>query len=119
MKILANENVPGCTVKALREKGSSVTWIRTEMPGASDAQVIKRAQDDKSVLLTFDKGFGELAFQKGLTSPCGVILLRLAPASPEGLATSIVAVIESRSDWEGRFSVVDEGSVRVRPLPSV
>lgn len=32
MRILANENMPGDAVAALRVRGHDVVWVRTEMP---------------------------------------------------------------------------------------
>jgi len=34
--ILANENVPGEAVEALRHRGHNVVWIRTDAPGSKD-----------------------------------------------------------------------------------
>lgn len=116
MRILADENIPASAVTALRAAGHDVVWVRTDMPGARDSDVIARAIADSRVLLTFDKDFGELAFRKGLAPPCGIILLRLATRPPASVASSILTLVQSRSDWEGHFCVVDDHSVRIRPL---
>jgi len=36
MKFLANENVPGDAVRALRSNGHDVVWVRESAPGAYD-----------------------------------------------------------------------------------
>jgi hypothetical protein len=36
MRFLANENMPGEAVTALREAGHDVAWVRTDSPGAAD-----------------------------------------------------------------------------------
>ena len=59
MRFQANENFPANAVEALRHQGHDVTWIRTDAPGISDAEVLTRAQSDDRILLTFDKDFGE------------------------------------------------------------
>ena len=61
MRILANENFPGDAIAALRLRGHDVAWVRTDAPGSSDWKVLERAQTEDRVLITFDKGFGELA----------------------------------------------------------
>lgn len=66
MRFLANENIPGALVKALRGAGNDVIWIRTEAPGIHDQEVLARAARDGRILLTFDKDFGELAKASGL-----------------------------------------------------
>lgn len=63
VKILANENFPLAAILALRAAGHDVAWARTDMPGASDEQVLARAQAQNRVVATCDKDFGELAFR--------------------------------------------------------
>ena len=51
MRILANENVPGAAVKALRARGHDVAWIRTDAPGDSDSNMIARAVSEERFLI--------------------------------------------------------------------
>ena len=66
MRFLANENVAGDAVFALREKGHDVVWIRTDTPGSNDEDILTRAVAEERILITFDKDFGELAFHAHL-----------------------------------------------------
>ena len=59
MRLLADENIPGDAVAALRATGHDVAWIRIEAPGSPDQDVLSRAQQEGRILLTFDKDFGE------------------------------------------------------------
>ena len=118
MRLLANENVPGEAVRALREDGHDVSWVRTDAPGCSDGDVLARARSESRVVLTFDKDFGKLAFRARLPASAGVILARLRAASPADLAGSLVGALRSRSDWCGQFGVIEPGRVRMRPLPA-
>ncbi len=87
MRVLANENFPQKAVTASRGAGHDVLWVRTEMPGASDDEIIARAASENRLLLTFDTDFGELAYRRGLSPAAGVILFRFAtpPLSVRGL----------------------------------
>ena len=116
MRLLADENFPRSAVEALAGAGHDVTWIRSQSPGATDEQVLAIARAEKRLLLTFDKDFGELVLKKGLAASDGVVLFRLPPGRPGELASSIVATLTARDDWEGKFSVVDSERVRMRPL---
>jgi len=116
MKFLANENVAGDAVIALREKGHDVAWTRTDAPGSKDEDVLARAIAEQRILITFDKDFGELAFHAHLPAICGIILFRIPSPSSVVVANAIVAAIESRSDWAGHFSVIDENKIRMRQL---
>jgi predicted nuclease of predicted toxin-antitoxin system len=116
MRILANENVPGETVDALREGGHDISWVRAECPGISDRQVITKAIDEERILLTFDKDFGELVFRLGYPV-LGVILFRIATPSSSYVTQFVKVALENRSNWEGHFSVIDEKRIRMTPIP--
>ena len=117
LRILANENIAGDAVEALRSRGHDVVWVRTEAPGSLDRQILERAQAEGRVLVTFDKDFGELAFRWGLPALCGVVLFRVQMPSSALAAAFIVRALETRSDWAGHFSVVEEDRIRMTPLP--
>jgi len=42
MRIMANENVPGPVVAALRSAGHDVVWSKETLPGAKDREVLAR-----------------------------------------------------------------------------
>jgi predicted nuclease of predicted toxin-antitoxin system len=116
MRFLANENFPGIAVAALEAAGHDVVWVRIAMPGASDAEVLARAARERSILLTFDKDFGEIARSASLPAGCGVVLFRTPMPRPSEAGQRIAEVIASRSDWAGHFSVIEPGRVRMRPI---
>jgi predicted nuclease of predicted toxin-antitoxin system len=115
MRFLADENFPAAAVAELSRLGHDVAWVRTTMPGASDADVLAIAMAEERVLLTFDKDFGELARAAALPPACGVVLVRI-PMPRLAEVSSVAALISARSDWAGRFSVIEPGRVRMRPL---
>lgn len=59
-RLLADQNVPGAVVVALRQQGHNIAWILEDAPGSPDPEVLERAQQDGRVLVTFDEDFGEL-----------------------------------------------------------
>lgn len=117
MQLIANENFPGEAVKALRDTGHDVFWVRTDAPGISDRDVLEIARTENRVVLTFDKDFGELAFRFGLPAACGILLFRVRLPSPDHIARKSVEVIQSRESWEGIFAVVEESRIRITSLP--
>ncbi len=116
MRILVDENVPGDVVAALVEQGHDVAWVRMDSPGISDLQVMERAQAEHRLILTFDKDFGELVFRERETV-AGVILLRISAPSSAHVARVVATTLESRADWEGHFSVVEDDRIRMTPMP--
>ena len=117
MRLLANENFPAEAVEALRSRGHDVVWVRTDSPGSPDQEILARAVAETRVLITFDKDFGELAFRAKPPMAAGIVLFRVSPRSPSFVARLSVKVLESRTDWAGHFSVVEEARVRMSPLP--
>jgi predicted nuclease of predicted toxin-antitoxin system len=117
MRILADENFPKEAIEALRARGHDVGWVREDSPGTADEEVIGRAANEGRLLITFDKDFGYLAFRAGLAGEAGIILFRTSDRSPSKLAARATAVLESRTDWAGRFSVVEDDRLRMSSLP--
>ncbi len=69
--------------------GHDTAWLRTDSPGVGDAEVLARAWSEDRVLLTFDKDFGSLVFQRGAEASRGVVLFRVVTTSPEAAASFI------------------------------
>jgi predicted nuclease of predicted toxin-antitoxin system len=115
--LLADENVPGAVVAALRQQGHNVAWIHEDAPGSPDAAILERAQRENRVVVTFDKDFGELAFHSGLTASVGVVLFRISLPSPDHAARIAVAAFASRAEWTRQFAVVEDDRIRLRTLP--
>ncbi|RJP35314.1 MAG: hypothetical protein C4547_09675 [Phycisphaerales bacterium] len=120
MKLMANENIPRLLVARLRERGHDVRWLREEMSGIGDPQVLDVARAEGRVLLTSDKDFGELAFRHGLPATCGIVLCRLGSRSQSEFAERVLPVLEAdESRWIGHFSIIGPRRVRVVPLPGI
>jgi predicted nuclease of predicted toxin-antitoxin system len=116
VRFLADENFPFDAVEALRQADHDVAWIRTDAPGIGDPEVLRRAQTEARILLTFDKDFGELVIRSQLPASVGIILFRMPMTSGATIAQQVLAVISSRDDWAGHFSVVEADRLRMRRL---
>ena len=116
LRILADENCPIRVIAELRRLGHDVVAAREVMPTAADEEVLNLAEQQIRLVVTFDKGFGEMAFRRGLAEKCGIILFRLAGHSRAGDIERALEVIQSRDDWPGSFTVATESVVRIRPF---
>jgi hypothetical protein len=67
-------------------------------------------------VLTFDKDFGDLVFRDFRSASAGVILFRYRNRSSLRQDSLIVDALESRADWAGYFSVIDERGTRSEPI---
>lgn len=115
MRFLADENLPGRLVAALRAAGHDVTWVRNTAPGIDDTAVLALAAAERRVLVTFDKGFGELTARELPHPDCGVVLLRMRLRDAADAVPHLAALIGDNAG-PGHLTVIQPGRVRRRPL---
>ena len=114
MRILADEGIDRPIVERLRQSNHQVLYVAEIEPGISDEVVLDLANQERAVLLTSDKDFGELIFRQGQMSR-GLILIRLAGSSPARKAESVISAIRAHGDeMEQAFTVITPGAVRIR-----
>ncbi len=119
MRWLADECVAAALVGELRSAGHDVAYMAEVAPRASDADVIRRANDEDRLLLTEDKDFGELVFRWGRAVP-GIVLVRIHPGTHQHTWRRLQAAIGRFGDaLFGRYTVVESSRFRARPLPLI
>jgi predicted nuclease of predicted toxin-antitoxin system len=116
MRFLCDENFPLPSVRALRSTSLEVFSIAELEPGISDEQVLTRAIELQAVLVTFDRDFGTLLFQKAALSPKGLLYLRFEPTYPLETADFILELLRLGVILEGFFTVADREGLRQRNL---
>lgn len=117
MRLLADENIPLETVRALRAAGHDVFSATESAPGAADADLLERANAEARLLVTFDRDFGELAARRGRPAIAGIVLLRFIPVNvPEVTDLLIRLLMRSDIEWSRRITVVGRSQIRQRQL---
>ena len=102
MRFLADENCDEAAVRA-----------RERCPGAEDSVVAQLAVDERRILVTEDKDFGQLAqaLSAGLV---GVVLIRFPTQARSTLGPSVLqAVSLFGRQLERGFAVVEPGQIRL------
>ena len=118
MRFLADESLERAAVDVVRSLGHDAAWIMEDQPGMPDEEVLARANSTGRILITADKGFGDLVFARGLPAAPGVILLRInTGVDADTRAAILAAALQTRDDWPGHFSVIDSRRIRMIPLP--
>lgn len=119
MKLLANAHVSRMMVEFLLQEGHDCVHTDVIQPGMTDQAILKLAVEERRIIITADKDFGELVFRR-LVPAVGVILLRLRASSEQERMMLL------RKNWpsiascvEGHFVVVNNRSVRRTPLPAI
>ena len=118
MRWLADECVAASLVAFLRSLGHDVLYVAESVSGLRDTDVIELASIEQRILLTEDKDFGDLVFRRDRQVP-GVVLMRVGPAKSELKTLQLAAAIERYGEGLfGRYLVIEEVRIRVRPLRS-
>jgi len=113
--LLADENIPKKALETLRQQGIDIISVADFSTGLSDQDIIKTAIRENRIIVTFDKGFGELIVKRRLKPP-DLILLRLTEISPTEVSGRIKDLIERRIVLDGNIIVVQDDRVRVAPM---
>ena len=116
MKFLADECCDAEMVVSLREDGHDILYITESKPGILDEEVLKKAFEENRILLTEDKGFGELVFH--LRKPTrGIVLLRFDVQQSNLKLLRLRQLIQTQSrKLKNSFVIVDVEKFRFRRL---
>ena len=118
LQLCADENIPDEAVDLLRVAGHDVLSVSEYQPGLIDQDVLRLAAQESRIPVTFDKkDFGELIFLHGAGAPLGLILFRIADIDIAERPHFMLRTVESRNDWEGKFSTVSSSAIRSRAFP--
>lgn len=113
--LLADENVHAGIIARLRESGFEVISIRETMGGASDREVLQKANSMSAILVTEDSDFGELIFSHDIPA-IGVVYLRYAWSELDRIVNALITVLSTKAT-RGSFFTITPQKIRERKLP--
>ena len=114
MKIVADENIDRLVIERLQTNGHEVLSIARQFASSPDTEVLSISSNERALLITEDKDFGELVFHKK-RSHFGVLLVRLEGISRQERIRMVCDIIQSRgSELANAFSVLTPASLRTR-----
>lgn len=101
-------------VTYLQGEGHNVTVVADIMPEADDEEILECAVSEQRIVVTNDKGFGEMVFRSGRAHR-GVVLLRLRNERAENKAWVMKAVLAQVGErLQNHYVVATETGIRVR-----
>lgn len=115
MKFLLDQDVFASTQQLLVSLGHDVaTAAQLGMCRASDEDLLEHAQSSEMILVTRDRGYGNLVFVQAASG--GVIYLRLTPATLALVHAELerILTLYSESELKSSFVVVEPGRHRMR-----
>lgn len=115
MWLVADESVDFGIIQRLRLKGINVISISEKFSGIKDTEVIKIAAENKCILVTEDKDFGELTYRlKYIHS--GILLVRLNDMARNERIEFVPEIIEKHfPQLQNNFSVLSKNGLRIKP----
>ena len=113
MKLLLDTCVWGKATEELLRLGHDVIWAGTWPEDPGDIEILTRAFDERRVLVTLDKDFGELAIFKG-QKHAGIIRLVNIPARAQAEYVEYVIATHSEVLSKAAIVTVDRSRMRVR-----
>jgi len=117
MKFLLDQDVYAATARFLRNLGHDVvTASEAGCSEVSDLQLLAQAQEQRRILVTRDRDFGNLVFLRELGT--GVIYIRALPSTLLAGHEQLPVVLASYTEDQLRdaFVVVEPGRHRFRTL---
>lgn len=118
VRLLANENFPLPALRALRAAGVQLESVGEQMPSASDGEVLTYAAANGLVLVTFDRDYGELIFERRAPAPPSILFLRQGSYPPTWPAEAVLAALARLDFIAGHLVVIKGRSMRRRALPT-
>ncbi|MCS6829668.1 MAG: DUF5615 family PIN-like protein [Armatimonadota bacterium] len=107
------------TVRLLIASGYDVKRAREiGLSAATDVVLLARAEQEGRILITRDKGFGQLVFSRGQPH-AGVILLRITPDTLEEVHHQLMRFLFKHTPQQlsNVFATIEPGRYRARKSP--
>jgi predicted nuclease of predicted toxin-antitoxin system len=112
MRFLVDECTGPVVASWLRDQNHDVFSVFDQARGMDDDEIIRKALDEKWILITNDKDFGDKVYRDGRLHK-GVILLRVEDERPSSKIQVLSGLLEAYSDRiPNSFLVVTERRVR-------
>ncbi|HVW32187.1 MAG TPA: DUF5615 family PIN-like protein [Acidimicrobiia bacterium] len=116
MRLKLDENLPVSLVALLAERGHEADTVFSEgLLGEDDPVVASAAKAAERMLVTLDKGFGDIRAYPPGTHP-GIIVFRLTDESIDAVRRAVTKLLDDHplEAFVGAVVVVQRGRVRVR-----
>lgn len=112
--ILADENISANMIFSLRNRNFNVFSIKESARGNTDVSIADYSINPARIILTEDKDFGYLAFEKKILMT-GCILLRYLPSEEIMITNLLLLFLENQSveSLTGKFITITPDKIRI------
>jgi predicted nuclease of predicted toxin-antitoxin system len=119
VKVKLDENLPVSLAALLNQRGHDTDTVLSEgLLGHEDPDVATAAKAADRMLMTLDKGFGDIRAYPPGTHP-GIIVFRLTDEAVDAVRQAITKLVDDHplEGFAGAVVVVQRGRIRVRRAP--
>ena len=114
MKFIIDVGVGRGVEDFLKERGFDVKAVRDVNPRSRDSEILQMAVNEKRMIITMDKDFGDLVYHSGKRHS-GILLLRLEAATGDQKVKVVERIIGNfKKEINNRFCVFQEGRLRIK-----
>ncbi len=117
MRFLADHDVYAATARFVAGMGHDVvTAFQLGLADRTDFDLLQAARDDKRILLTRDRDFGNIVFVQN--DKTGIIYLRMLPSTQNAVHQELQRLLSIHDEQEllNSFVVVEPAQHRIRRL---
>ncbi|MDI7204845.1 DUF5615 family PIN-like protein [Leptospira santarosai] len=113
MKVFLDTCVWGGVAKELKSLGIDTIWSGDFTKDPGDEDILKIAYEEKRILITLDKDFGELAVFRKLPH-CGIIRLVNLSSKEQSRLSAYVLKLHEKELLSGAIATVSINKLRLR-----
>jgi predicted nuclease of predicted toxin-antitoxin system len=116
VRIKLDENLPGSLAGRLTRRGHDVDTVVDEgLAGAEDPVVLVATRAERRLLLTMDRGFGDIRRYPPGTH-AGIVVIRPVDGSIQAVLNAVDQLVDHHdlNDLMGTITVVQRGILRIR-----
>ncbi|MFH1456568.1 MAG: DUF5615 family PIN-like protein [Patescibacteria group bacterium] len=115
LKIFADECINKDIILVLRQNDFDVKTVKdAKLIGASDDEIFNFIKKSKRILVTFDRGFGDI-FRFDISKSSGVIVVLNAKMKKDEVANTILGFTKfiANKNLKGKLVIVGKNKVRI------
>jgi predicted nuclease of predicted toxin-antitoxin system len=115
VRFFADECIPFDIIMALRQQDLTMTGVRdVGLVGASDEEIFVYCQKHNLVILTFDRGYGDI-FRFPIRKSFGVIIVRNSQFTPNEVIGVVLNFSERVmvGELKGKLAIIGKSRIRI------
>lgn len=115
LRFFADECVHADLIAALRAAGYEITTAgQSGLVGADDEAIFEYAKERGLIIVSFDRGFGDI-FRFNIKDSAGVIIMLLNRMSRDEIPEILLRflVVPDRPDLAGKLTIIGKSKIRI------